>query len=96
MDAISVVGCVAIAIVCTAHMIRPVSRAEKAHLLDMAKGDPKSEELADRMAAKKWLMWTQYDGAKQIIERRRAKAEDDALIAESAARKAVRDAQRKS
>ena len=96
MEPITVVGCIVIAILCTAHMLRPVSRAEKAYLLELAEGDPKCQETADKLVAKKWLTWTQYDAAKQLIERRKAKIEDDALLAESAARKAVRDAQRKS
>lgn len=94
MEEFITAGCVVLAILCVAHMLRPVGRAEKAYLLELAQGDQKSQEAADKLVAKKWLTWVQYDALKQLIKGRKAKIADDALIAESAARKAVRDAQK--
>ena len=95
MNEFTVVSCIVVAIFCAAHMARPVSRAEKAHLLVLAMGDPECEEIADKVVARKWLAWTQYDAAKQAIARIKAKREHDQMLAESAARQVVRDAQRR-
>ena len=95
MEAITVVGCVAVAIFCAAQMLRPVSRSEKAFLVHIAEGDVTCESLADRLVAKKWLTWTEYDGAKQTIERHKAHLENSNIIAKSAARKTIRDARLK-
>ncbi|WP_219118463.1 hypothetical protein [Janthinobacterium sp. UMAB-56] len=95
MDEITTIGCIAAALVCVAHMARPVSRAEKAHLLLLAEGDAECQERADYLVTRKWLTWTEYDGAKQSIERRMATLHNEQILAESGARKVVLDAKRK-
>lgn len=95
MNEFTTVGCIVVAILCIVHMVRPVGRAEKASLLLIAEGDSKSEEIADRLVARKWLTWAEFDHAEKGIKRVKAKQENDHMLAESAARKVVRDAQRK-
>ncbi|WP_432263344.1 hypothetical protein [Cupriavidus sp. TMH.W2] len=95
MGTFSLVACIVTAAFCAVHLLRPVSRAEKAYLVHIAEGDSKSEAIVDGLVAKKWLPWTRYDSAKQFVKRRREHREVDGMLARSAARKAVSDARRK-
>ena len=96
MDGVEVIGIVAVAILCFAQMVRPVTNAEKAHLLCLAQGDPDCLEIADRAVGRKWLMWTDYDAAKQAIERVKITREQRQLLADSAARTVLRNAQERT
>lgn len=90
MESFTIIGCVAVAIICGGQMCRPVSRAEKAELLDVAEGDEECERIADEAVEQKWLMWTQYEAVMQRVRRIKARREADRLLAESAARKSIR------
>ena len=95
MGTFSLLACIVTAVFCAVHLMRPVSRAEKAYLVHLAEGDSKSEAIVDDLVAKKWLPWTRYDAAKWFVERCREHREVDGMLARSATRKAVSDARRK-
>jgi hypothetical protein len=95
MNGFVTIGCVVLAILCAAHMLRPVSRSEKTYLLHLADGDNDCERIADDAVAKRWLTWAQYDATMQLIKRIQAKKEESEILAASAARKIVRNARQK-
>lgn len=93
MSQIVVTGCIIVALVCAAIMLRPVRKSERAWLASMADGFPKAEELADNLLAKRWVTRAEFSVTLSAIEFIKKKAHEDAVLAKSMARKAIRDAQ---
>ena len=76
-------------------LFRPATRSERAKLLFLAEDNENCIAYVDRLLAKKWLTWFQYDHAKAVIYGIKGRAHNDAMLAESAARKIIRDQQNK-
>lgn len=91
MDSITVVFVVAVLLISVAFYACPVDRSARARLLRMVEDDPEAQAQVDRLVARKWLTFAQYESERQRLTRRRFRRLDDDTLARSRTRNADRD-----